>query len=72
MALGSTQPVITEMRSRNLTGVKGDQRVRLTTSPPSVSGLSRKCGSPDVSKHYWLPQPVTKAAFTLVFIKYVI
>jgi hypothetical protein len=52
-ALGSTQP-LTEMSTRNLPGVKGSWHIRLTTSPPSVSLLSRKCGSP--------PRPVTGIA----------
>jgi hypothetical protein len=34
--LGSTRP-LTEMSTRNLPGVKGGRRVRLTTLPPSVS-----------------------------------
>jgi hypothetical protein len=63
VALMSTQH-LTEMSTRNLLtgggeGVKSGRRVGLTTVPPSVSRLSKKCGSLDLCG---LPPPVTGIA----------
>jgi hypothetical protein len=53
MTLGSTRP-LTEMSTRKIPGVKGGRRVR-----PTVSRLSRRCGSLDLSHLYGPSRPVT-------------
>jgi hypothetical protein len=69
MTLESTQ-TLAEISTSNLPGGKGRPARKVDNSPPSLSELSGKCGSLDVSQRYGSPRPVTRMALSLLLIVY--
>jgi hypothetical protein len=57
MALGSTQS-LTEIRTRDLSGDKGDWRLGLTNLPPTCADFLEILGATTSRKSKGLPSPV--------------
>jgi hypothetical protein len=66
LAMGLTQP-LTEMSTRKCFCREHGRRVRLTSSTPSLSWLSRQCGVPNISQPYRLPRPVMGIALLWLY-----